>query len=216
MRDTALILAARNGRPAAVAFLLESGADISANNATGSTAVMEAAYMGLPRTVETLLEHGADVTIKRRLDNNTALHLAVRNASKVACDGSCDGGCYNKVIQLLLSRGADVNATNSKNQTPLDKAVNQRDKKTIDLLRAHGAILYKPNKDMLQQYSEYFDPDPEATATLLSDSLSLAESKDLSPSTTRTMTQTEDVGGDDLALLKAFSLEEQGKETKVE
>ena len=81
-RDTALIMAARSGRPAAVTFLLKSGADANASNATGSTALIEAAYNGFPRTVETLLEHEADVSAKRRIDNSTALHIAARNAGK--------------------------------------------------------------------------------------------------------------------------------------
>ena len=139
---------------------------------------------------------------------------------------SCD--CFVKVIKLLLAKGADVNAKNSKYQTPLDKAVNRQDQKTIELLRAHGAVLYKPNKDVLEQYSDLFDPDPEATLTLPSGNLDRTESSDASPVTTRanteteyaadedvasrTNTQTENAGGEDAAIRTDTKTEESGGE----
>lgn len=183
-RDTALIVAARKARYAAVRTLLDRGADVKSTNAAGYTALLEAASGGFPVSIEILLGHGADVTAGRFIDRSTPLHLAARNAKKVACD------CFVKVIKLLISHGADVNAKNLKHQTPLDKAANRRDTATMDLLRSYGGLLFKPNDDVLEQYKSYFDPPP---AEELSSSLFEIDESDSSRSSlsmSRTETQT--------------------------
>ena len=48
------------------------------------------------------------------------------------------GGGHMEVAELLLANGADVNAKNKDNRTPLDKAIQRNHTKTADLLRKHG------------------------------------------------------------------------------
>ena len=62
--DTVLMLAARTGKPDAVAMLLNHGADVNKTNATGQTALMWAASERNSAAVQVLIEHRADLSIK--------------------------------------------------------------------------------------------------------------------------------------------------------
>lgn len=89
--------------------------------------------------VELLLQNKADIHYKCESAissiNGTPLHLAVQ--------------CSTKATELLISHGADVNATNGFGDTPLHMAVNRYNdsgddgkamiKDNIELLLAHGA-----------------------------------------------------------------------------
>ena len=44
-----------------------------------------------------------------------------------------------EVAELLINKGANVNAVENGGETSLDWAIERDDKKTIDLLRKHGA-----------------------------------------------------------------------------
>ena len=70
-----------------------------------------------------LLDHGAGVHA-RDADGNTPLHEAVRHKVDVPT--------------VLILRGADVNATNSAGETPLDRTRADYDAMRT-LLRRHGA-----------------------------------------------------------------------------
>jgi ankyrin repeat protein len=200
-RDTALIIAARKARSTAVHTLLERGAVVDATNATGATALIEAAGGGFPNTVEILLEYGADVTARKHIDKSTPLHLAARNAGLVACD------CFIRVIKLLLSKGADVNAKNAKIQTPLDKAANRKDEETMKLLREYGGVLYKPNKDVLERYNAYFEPAPEEELAASLMDLTDSDSRKSSLSMSRTETKVSEVEAEVYARLDEVSTE---------
>ncbi len=62
--DTVLMLAARTGKPDAVAMLLNHGADVNKTNATGQTALMWAASQRNSAAVQVMIEHRADLSIK--------------------------------------------------------------------------------------------------------------------------------------------------------
>lgn len=196
-QDTALIVAARNGKYTTVRFLLEKGADVNAGNAWSTTALMIAAGKGLPKTTETLLEYKPNITATSR-DGNTALHFAARNAGRVSCD------CFERIIEMLVAKGASVNATNKKNQTPLDKAANRNDDDTIKLLRKYGAVLYKPNKDVRDKYVDFFDPDSDAELQTSLESLD-----DLSLSLTNTSTQDSVMGSEESMKRLTFDKEDE-------
>ena len=205
--DTALTMAARTGKRTAVEFFLEKGANINAGDSWGKTALMIAAENGYVRTAEMLLGKGANV--KATSDNgNTTLHLTARNAGDMSSQSSGD------IIRMLLSEGADVNAKNSKNQTPLDKAANRKDDATIFLLRSYGAVLYKPNKDIREKYTDLFDQDPNANTAITQgsvDSLHTTQSGSPSLSTADTTVDQELEGREkNESMLKRLSLNDGG------
>jgi ankyrin repeat protein len=95
---TPLLLAARAGHAAAMAPLLEAGADPNASTANGTTALMFAAASGEPAAVEALLARGADVNARESVRGLTPLMFAA--ASNRA-----------GIVELLAKRGADLAAT---------------------------------------------------------------------------------------------------------
>ena len=45
---------------------------------------------------------------------------------------------YKETVELLIAKGADVNAKNKDGETPLDTAIQRKKNETADLLRKHG------------------------------------------------------------------------------
>lgn len=104
-------LAAERGRVDLVKSMIKHRAvKINHTNKNGDTALHFAIYYDNPQVVLTLLEYGADVNLKNRV-RDTPLHLAVRYK-----ESDC-------VLPLLMHRDIKVNETNTRNQTPLDRAM---------------------------------------------------------------------------------------------
>jgi ankyrin repeat protein len=103
---TPLLIAASNGRLTIVKILVEAGADMKAHEILGRTVLHYAAHGGDVELFQFLLDNGAlellDVT---NADGNTPLHSAAWNNNL-------------PVAQMLVERGARVNAKNRKGQTP--------------------------------------------------------------------------------------------------
>ena len=55
-------------------------------------------------------------------------------------DGRTPLGSYLKpeIVELLISKGADVNTMNLDGKTPLDRAIKYKETKIANLLRKHG------------------------------------------------------------------------------
>jgi ankyrin repeat protein len=120
------MLAARNGRGAAVDLLLERGADANASEPfRGQTALMWAAGGGNADAVRALLEHGAQIEARSRT-GFTALLFAVRNAQLDA-------------LHVLLERGADVNVVAPDGTSALGMAVVNAYYEVAAVLLEHGA-----------------------------------------------------------------------------
>ena len=86
--------------------------------------IQVAASVGNIQAVKQHLAAGTDVNAKEEdLLGWTPLHYAVSLV-------------YLEVAELLIAKGADVNAKNDGGETPLDKAKNKP--KITDLLRKHG------------------------------------------------------------------------------
>lgn len=135
--DTPLHFAAANY--GIIKLLLKNGADCNARNRVGATPFLRAAtYSNNPKNLGLLLAHGADITAVHHLRCN-ALLLAAGNGLEmfkfILDQGSIDIESRNyrgqtvlfeaillkqvEVCELLLKRGAMVNTTDSRGETPL-------------------------------------------------------------------------------------------------
>ncbi len=54
---------------------------------------------------------------------------------------------HKEIAELLIDKGADVNATNKKGFTPLDVAIGLEQPEIINLLRKHGGKTRKELRD---------------------------------------------------------------------
>jgi len=73
-----------------------------------------------------LLEKGANPNAKLKVDGSTVFGWAVWYGLK-------------ETVELFITKGADINAKDSKGQTPLQYAKKEGYTKIVDLLRKHGA-----------------------------------------------------------------------------
>jgi len=96
--NTALILAAQNGRPMVVGALIGAGADVNAANKNGDTPLILASLNGHGAVVDALLKAGADVHATDLEFGSCALFYASRQ-------GHCG------LVDALLKAGADVNGS---------------------------------------------------------------------------------------------------------
>ena len=103
----------------AVQKLLQNGADVDVRNADGKTALQLAQDDDI---ADLLIEYDSDVNVCDE-NGDSLLHHAVRS-----------GKMYK--IKLLIAFGADVNAKNKKQETPIVCTTNQEIK---DVLKTHGA-----------------------------------------------------------------------------
>ena len=55
-------------------------------------------------------------------------------------------GAHKEIAELLIAKGADVNAKNNKGITPLDAAITRSHTEIADLLRKHGGKTAKELK----------------------------------------------------------------------
>jgi hypothetical protein len=101
---------------------------------------------GCTRTVRGYLDHGLSVNVRDR-DGSTAAHAA-------AVGGRIE------VLQLLVSRGADLNAVNSSGDSPLADAVGMKHASVAAYLTAHGAKEIRPVKVI---------PPADTTVTVIGD-----------------------------------------------
>jgi ankyrin repeat protein len=141
--DTVLMLAARTGKPDAVAMLLNHGADINKTNATGQTALMWAAAERNSSAVQVLIEHKADLAAKTHaapppkpmdtifsapfpVGGMTALLFAARQNDV-------------KSAAILLAAGADVKETAQDGTSPILVAILNGHYTLANFLLEHGA-----------------------------------------------------------------------------
>jgi uncharacterized protein len=141
--DTVLMLAARTGKPDAVAMLLNHGADVNKTNATGQTALMWAAAERNSAAVQVLIDHKADVAAKTHqapppkpmdtifsapfpVGGMTALLFAARQNDM-------------KSAAILLAAGADVKQGAQDGTGPILVAILNGHYTLANFLLQHGA-----------------------------------------------------------------------------
>jgi ankyrin repeat protein len=127
----ALNTAIRNGDLKQVKSLLAKGANINAQDADGTTPLMHAVVNAGADCVKLLIEKGADPNLSNKV-GATALMWAVNDLKK---------------IQLLLARGAQVNAVSKDEKSPLLLALNlPNSMAVVQALLAKGANINQADK----------------------------------------------------------------------
>jgi ankyrin repeat protein len=94
---TPMGLAAEVGNAEIIKLLLEAGADAESPNADGQTALLAVARTGNVEAAKLLLDHRAKVDAREKWGGQTALMWAAARR-------------HPQMMQLLISKGADVNA----------------------------------------------------------------------------------------------------------
>ena len=87
--------------------------------------IHSAAFRGNIEAIKQHIAAGTDVEVKGGLFKGTPLHLAAYGGRK-------------EIVELLIDKGADVNAKSDDGRTPLDRAIAFEQTETADLLRKHG------------------------------------------------------------------------------
>ncbi|HKQ52326.1 MAG TPA: ankyrin repeat domain-containing protein, partial [Pyrinomonadaceae bacterium] len=150
--DDQLWEAARKGDAAAVAALLDKGADVNAKFRYGTTALFKAAERGHTEVVKLLLARGADVTVKDTFYGATAMtwalennHIEVVRALLEKSAGDVDEvlitgarGGNPALVRAALDRGGAKAETLT---AALDSAMGDEKRAEIaDMLRKAGAV----------------------------------------------------------------------------
>jgi len=97
---TPMSLAAEVGNADMLKVLLEAGANVESPNADGQTALLAVARTGNVQAAQVLLDHGAAVDAKEKFGGQTPLMWASARR-------------HPEMMQLLISKGADVNAAST-------------------------------------------------------------------------------------------------------
>ena len=87
--------------------------------------IKDAITKGNIEAVKKHIAAGTDVNAKLRRSGETPLFFAAFNG-------------YKEIAELLIAEGADVNAKDFENKTPLDEAINFKHNEIAELLRKHG------------------------------------------------------------------------------
>jgi ankyrin repeat protein len=119
--------------------LIASGANIRSKEDIGLTPLLWAAVAGNRDIAAELIDAGADVNMKSRIRIQVHQYLTVTPLiySIINCTDEKSGTL--EVVKLLLERGANVNARDSKGRTALDWAEEEKDEEIVNILRSTGA-----------------------------------------------------------------------------
>lgn len=132
--DTPAFNAVMQDQPEVLQFYIDvAGIDVSVKNGANVTLCMRAAFYSW-RCFQLLLPYVVD--LERRSDlGMMLLHWATRGCGATTC------------VPMLVERGADINALNSKGQTPLMGAAASGRASVVSYLLHHGADPTLATKD---------------------------------------------------------------------
>ena len=123
--ETPSMIAAILDSRAALAALVDGGADMGAGNVGGDTPLHYAAFGNARGAAEWLVAHGAEVDA-RNAEGETPLHYAAQTDALAAA-------------RILMARGADVGAKDRGGETPLHYAALANARRVAESLAARGA-----------------------------------------------------------------------------
>ena len=161
---TFLHQAALNGNLDFVHHLIDNGAKVNVRTTSNRTPLHEAAEMGHMAIAKALIKHGAKVNVQDKWQC-TPLHKAVVRdredmAQLLLNYGACDFGgnllqCailsnMDNIVQLMIERGAEVNATDITGQTPLHSAAKYGQANIVSLLINSGASINKVSRGIME------------------------------------------------------------------
>lgn len=159
---TALHGAALEGNKTKVEELVAKGADVNAKGADGTTPLHKAAGNGQKDVVMQLLAMGADIKSEdgkgriplhfaaggTKADCKDIVELLLTGAVDINVRDKYAGwtplhwaalGGQQSITELLLAKGADVNAKGKDGETPLQRAASDGNRDVVELLLAKGA-----------------------------------------------------------------------------
>lgn len=113
IEDSPYLYAGARGHLEILKMTLSHGADLKSVNRYGGTALIPASERGHVETVRTLIEAGVDV------DHVNKLHWTALLEAIILGDG---GERHQKIVDLLVKAGANVNLADGKGVTPLQHA----------------------------------------------------------------------------------------------
>ena len=106
--NTLLHEACDNNKMQVIPLLVTFGVDVNEANALSQTPLHIVCKKQYPEIIQYLLQNGAD-PMRQDKDGNTPLHLLVKETKPQTID----------CIDLLLDNGADINAVNDLQRTPI-------------------------------------------------------------------------------------------------
>jgi len=112
--------------------------DVNYIDERGATILLSAVFLGRSDSVEVLLDSGADVNYLSRV--GSALHIAANGNYLVPNARPIPEVESEKIVKLLLSKGADVNVKTDEGMTPLMLATVAGNLKVVKILLANKHI----------------------------------------------------------------------------
>lgn len=108
--ETALMKAAAKGNLDSVEILIQYDANVNLRDKAGDTALMKAAVHNQIGCANYLLDHNAALNHHTKHQRHTALHGAAMRG-------------HGEMVELLITRGADIYAVDKNNKRPVDLAM---------------------------------------------------------------------------------------------
>ena len=133
-KSSPLLYACQNGRTKLLQLLLESGSDINAKSADGTSAIHFATQSGRTDMVKLLLQKGFDVNCKNKFGETPLYYLLYPRPFPI----------FHKVIdmcaiaELLIKSGAKIDEATESKETPLIHAIQKNRTEFVKLLISYG------------------------------------------------------------------------------